>query len=164
MNLRPRTPSPRARRRLARAFVVALLILAGCTPPPPAETLFTADNAWTDPLPADAEIVGADAFRRGVAAGELALISSAMLAAQAAARESGFDTDVAALEGLRDRSPAVAALLEETAGVRDYDGEREVVLPNDETVSLLGQHRRDRLGRVAWLRPGLEPLACQVRP
>ncbi len=126
------------RRQLAWLPVALLLLLTACGGGTAPETLFQQENAWTAPVPAEADVVSPDAFRQGVASGELALITPAMLAEQARAREATYDADVKTLEGLSRKSPAVVALLQEDAGVPDFQGEHDVTLPSGETVSLLG--------------------------
>ncbi len=131
------------RKELAGRHVVAmaavLLFLVACGAPPAIPTdLLVEENAWTLPVPDEAEIVSPEEFGRRIATGELGLVTSEMLAEQAADREAAFDADRETLTTMSDGSPAVAALLEEAEGVEAYEGERAVELPTGDTVSLFG--------------------------
>ncbi len=133
------------RRRSARGgfaaalapLLLALLAACGGGTQGPAN-LFTEENAWNEPIPAEADIVTPDAFRQGIASGQYELITSAMLAEQAGTREDAFDADVTELKGLPLKSGAVQALLQEVQGVPDYRGGEDVTLPGGDTVTLLG--------------------------
>lgn len=131
------------RKELAWPHVVriaaVLLFLVACETTPKIPTaLLVEENAWTLPVPDEAEIVSPEEFGRRIASGELRLITGAMLAEQAADREATFAADRQALNAMTSASPAVAALLEEAEGVTDYEGERAVELPTGDIVSLFG--------------------------
>lgn len=131
------------RKRLAWPHVVriaaVLLFLVACDTTRKIPTaLLVEENAWTLPVPDEAEIVSPEEFGRRIASGELRLITGEMLAEQAADREATFAADRQALNAMTSASPAVAALLEEADGVVGYEGERAVELPTGDTVSLFG--------------------------
>lgn len=120
-------------------LAVALLLLVACGGQATVPTdLLVEENAWTHPVPAEAEIVSPEEFGRRIASGELRLVTSEGLAEQAADREAAFAADLQALGASTSASPAAAALLEEAEGVDAYDGERAVELPSGDTVSLFG--------------------------
>jgi len=120
-------------------LAAVLLFLVACGAPPTVPTdLLVEENAWTLPVPAEAELVSPEEFGRRIASGELRLVTSEMLAEQAAERETAFAADREALTTMEDPSPAVAALLEEVEGVEAYEGERAVELPTGDTVTLFG--------------------------
>lgn len=73
---------------LALTFVLAACGGSDPSPnPKPTGDLFKGANAWTGALPADAQTGSSDAFSKGVASGELALMSGAAVEAQKAARD-----------------------------------------------------------------------------
>lgn len=122
-------------------LLLSLLVAcsSGGAPPPGGDPVqLTEKNAWTGDIPADAQTVSADDFKAGLASGDLTLISSADLAAQAAAREQQYQQDKSFLQGLSNKSPALQALLAEAAGTPHYEGDRPVKGPNGQTVVLDG--------------------------
>ncbi|MBB5376691.1 hypothetical protein HNQ07_002155 [Deinococcus metalli] len=131
----------RALQRLALASLT-LGVLAACggggSPKPGPDTVFTDANAWSGAAPSDAEVVSADEFRQRVGSGELAVISSATLEAQRAAREQQFQTDRSFLQGVTDPSPTLKSLLQEAAGASAFEGDRPVKRPDGQTVVLFG--------------------------
>jgi hypothetical protein len=134
---------PMNRKPLAWYHVVPLaalvLLLTACPSTSSVPTsLLVEENAWTFGIPDEAEIVSPEEFGRRVASGELRLITSEMVAEQAAEREAAFDADREALVSAATGSPAVAALLAEADGVDAYEGERIVELPSGDSVSLFG--------------------------
>ncbi|MGI8748829.1 MAG: C1 family peptidase [Deinococcus sp.] len=124
---------------LALAFLLAACGGSDPSPnPKPTGDLFKQANAWTGTLPADAETVSSDAFSKGVASGELVLMSSATLEEQKAAREAQYQQDKAFLKSLPDPSPALQALLAEAAASPTFEGDRPVKGPDGQTVVLFG--------------------------
>ena len=114
---------------VARLSLLALSLVAcggGSSPPTPQPTdpLLTETNAWKDAVPADAEIVSVDDFRKALASGDAVLVSSASLAAQKAAREQQYQSDLAYLSGLSDKGPYVQRLLKAAASVPNANGDR----------------------------------------
>ena len=125
-------------RRCAVPLAAVLLLVACGGPPPVSLDLLVEENAWTFPVPDEAELVSPEEYARRVASGETRLITSEMLAEQAADREATFDADREALASTSSPSPAVAALLAEAEGVEAFEGDRAVELPTGDTVSLFG--------------------------
>ncbi|MFC4453935.1 C1 family peptidase [Deinococcus sonorensis] len=120
----------------ATLLSVLVACSSGTAPPPP--TLYTEKNAWSGAIPGDAQTVSADEFSRGIATGELQLISSADLAAQKAAREAQYQQDLAFLRGLQNPSPAVQRLLDQATAHPTFEGDRPVKVPGGQTVLLFG--------------------------
>lgn len=111
------------------ALVLGLALLAGCgRTRPPGPEVFTEENAWLGGIPADAEVVAPDEFRRLVASGALALTSSLAVEAATEAREARFLQDRQALIDLADPSDALLALLEEAEGHEAFEGDLSLAL------------------------------------
>jgi len=141
------------------ALVLGLsLFLASCgggstpTPPPPAETQLTEANAWKGYIPADAEMVAPDAFKAGLASGELVLFSTASLEAQKAAQDKQFRDDKTFLSGLPDKSPYVQALLEAASDLSSADGDIPTQVGGGKTVGLLSVAQQLRGAVEAYTR------------
>ena len=119
--------------------LLMIVMLAACkTTPEPVENLFAKDNAWLGEAPTDADMVSPEDFRKGIDSGELVLSSSAIITAQAAAREQQYQDDKAFLQSLPDKPPYIQALLAEAAKQPDFEGDRPVTLPDGQTVVLFG--------------------------
>ena len=114
----------------------------GDTPPPAADPLFTPQNAWPGPRPADAETITPEAFRQGIASGDLVLIGPARTTAQRAARAARVSEDRAYLAALPSPSPVVQALLAEAAGDAVHDDAPATI--GGQAVTLLGLDTRLR--------------------
>jgi C1A family cysteine protease len=140
------------RLRLKRGSLVGLLFalaLAACggggggggsssAVTPAAETLFVPANAWSGPLPATAQTISADEFRRMHATGELRIMTPASLEAQQAERKAKLEADRAFLESKTDLSPDVSALLAQSRASTELDAAPGVTLTNGRTVGLVG--------------------------
>ena len=121
------------------------LVLAACggsssspTPVPTTDPLLTEANSFKGEFPADAQIVGPDEFRQGLASGDFSLVSTASLAAQKVAREKQFQDDRAYLNAVPDKSPYLAALLAQAAGLTGVDTDHPVSGPGGQPLLLLG--------------------------
>ena len=141
------------------ALVLGLsLVLASCgggstpTPPPPAETQLTEANAWKGDIPADAETVTPDAFKAGLASGDLQLVSSASLEAQRAAREKQYQDDKSYLQALSDKSPYVLKLLEAAADLSSADGDIPAQTGGGKTIGLMSVAQQLRGAVEAYTR------------
>lgn len=121
-------------------LTVLVTALAACSPGgnQGAETLFTEGNAWKGDIPSDAEKISPEDFRKGIASDELALVSTAILEAQKAARQSQYQADKALLSGIADQDPNTQALLEEATAQPNFEGDRPVTGPGDQQVMLFG--------------------------
>ena len=128
--------------RISALILGLSLFLASCgggstpTPNPPPDTQLTEANAWKGAIPADAETVSPEDFKKGLASGELALFSTASLEAQKAAYEKQYQDDKTFLSSLPDKSPYVQKLLEEAASVPSAD--TDLPAPGAKGVLLLG--------------------------
>lgn len=132
--------SPRSMIAPVLALVV-LLVLTACG----GETfpeVFLEENAWQGGVPADAQVVEPDDFRRMVGRGEVTLTSTLLVEEAAAAREARFDDEMEQLEGSSDLSPALQDLLSELTGVEDFGGDLPVELPSGDSVVLEGPGTR----------------------
>jgi hypothetical protein len=101
---------------------------------PANEDLLTEENAWKGEIPADAEQVSPEEFRRRVEAGELVLSSTASEEAQRAALERQFKADKAFLASIPDPGPALRALLEEAGTQQDFEGDQPFQTPGGMTM------------------------------
>lgn len=131
----------RVRRAVSVGLLLGTLIACGGGSPTPApgETLFTGVNAWTGKLPAGAEILSPDEFRRRVDTGEYRVVSDATLETQVAAQAAQFAQDRAVLEGTPNLSPTLQILRDEVAASPTPEGDRPAALPGGESVLLLGR-------------------------
>ncbi len=120
------------------AAVVLITALAACKPDPVVPEVFLPENAWTEPIPDDAEIVTPDELRRLVARGEVTLTSSAIIEATLAEQQAVFEADLEALAGFASTSETLQALLAEVSGVEHYEADRSIELPNGDTVRVDG--------------------------
>ncbi|THF87017.1 hypothetical protein E7T09_07515 [Deinococcus sp. KSM4-11] len=128
---------------IRRTGLLALLVaLTACSGPssttPPDPTLYTEPNAWTGSMPDGAEQLSPQEFQARVASGDLTVVSTASLAAQAKARQDQFDQDRSFLQGLSSKSPYETALLTAASGVQDAGGDQQATLPGGQTVTLNG--------------------------
>ena len=117
------------------------LLLAACSSPstnPKPDDFFTEANAWQGDIPADAETVSPEAFKKGIDSGEFVLVSAATLEAQRQAKEQAYDANVTYLQGLSDKDSVTVALLKEAADAPDFKPDRSVEVPGVETVVLYG--------------------------
>lgn len=118
--------------------VLLCALLAACNPDEVLADIFTAENAWTGPVPADAEIVTPEELQRRVARGEVTITSTVIIEATQAELQARFEADFTELEGFAGASPSFQALLDEAAGHESYEGDRTVELPNGEIVRVSG--------------------------
>lgn len=131
------------------ALLTLACVLVACgtapTAPPPNPELFKESNAWKGELPPDATTVTPDEFQRGIASGDLKLVSDASLAEQVAARQRQYEQDKAFLQALPEKSPYVAALLAEAQAAQGALGDVAAELPSGQVVVLngLGTRLRD---------------------
>lgn len=127
---------------LAPLFALTLIACGGPSggqpSTPPGSDLFKQENAWKGELPKGAEMLSPEDFQKGVASGDLTLVSDASLAAQAAARRQQAVQDQATLQALPDKSPHVIALLAEANAAADVDGDRTAALPGGQVIVLNG--------------------------
>lgn len=131
-----------------RAFaVIALLALAGCgggggtpatnaTPTPP-ETLFVQGNAWTGAMPANAETVTPDEFRRRQMAGELEVVTPTKQQDLRTARQRNVEAERTFLESKTDLSEEEIALLADSRAAANLDGAPTTTLPGGQKVALI---------------------------
>jgi C1A family cysteine protease len=121
-----------------KSLVVAplVVVLVACPPKttPSAPDPLTEPNAWKAPIPADAEQVSPDEFRRRVASGELTISSAASIEATKKAQEAQFTKDKATIESAASSSPYFQALAEEARTRTTFEGDRPVVTPGGATV------------------------------
>lgn len=134
----------RQRAMVFLTVISLLLTVAGCGSPEPGPEVFTPDNAWTGPIPDDAEVVSPDEFRKRVGAGELVITSTQAEADAAAARQAAYETDHAQLLALSDPSASLQALLHEADGHADFQGDVPVTRPDGDEVVLEGLGTRLR--------------------
>ncbi len=133
---------------LFKILIVAPIVslLMGClteTKPPTPDPL-TEPNAWKAPIPADAERVSPDEFRRRVASGELTITSAASIEATKKAQEAQFTKDKAVIESAAGSGPYFQALSEEARSRSTFEGDRLVTTPSGNTVLLgLGTELRN---------------------
>ncbi|MER3490735.1 MAG: hypothetical protein C4328_12835, partial [Meiothermus sp.] len=122
--------------------MVGLLIsaLVACSPggSKPDPNLFNEGNSWKGGIPADAQVVSTEEFQKGIASGELTLVSTAILEAQKAARQSQYQADKAFLNSVPNKDPNTAALLAEALDSPSFEGDRPVSGPGGESVVLFG--------------------------
>lgn len=100
----------------------------------PAETLFVPANAWGGPIPAAAQRVDPEEFRRRVEAGELEIVRPAHATERRAASRRQFDRDLAALEASATGSPAIEALRAQARSDADPLRDRIVAISPDVRV------------------------------
>ncbi len=131
--------------------VAALLSLAACgggggggggnrapsAAPPAAETLFTSQNEWQGVVPADAENISADEFRRKHAAGELQIVTAQGRAEQEQARREHIQGELQYLESRTDLTDDERSLVERARATQDLFATPMVTLPNGDSVVLL---------------------------
>lgn len=145
-------PQPRHRPPAARATLAALSValaatlgLSACggsgggntTPPPPApETLYVPANSWTGPLPAGAETISAEEFRRRITSGEAELVLPDAAATQRARRQQQLAADLAYLDTLGPLSPTLTTLRD--AARTDSSTDPQMTLEDGRTVRLNG--------------------------
>ena len=146
-----KAPDSHARRARITALAVAFAFtLAACgggggggstpaapPPAPPPETLYVPANAWRGGVPADAEAISADEFRRRQAAGELQLITPDAQQTQRGTRAQQVAADRAFLEAQTDLSAEVTALLAQARAANDLEGEPVATLSNGQKVGLI---------------------------
>jgi PKD repeat protein len=118
--------------QLLIGLILAAALVACPQQQPPAETVFTKENAWQGELPADAEILNPDEFRRRVAAGELVVAQTEEK--QIAALERQFQQDRAFLAALPSPSPWVRELLEAANAAAGYQGDLPFQTPGGPTL------------------------------
>jgi hypothetical protein len=114
--------------QLLIGLTLAVVLVACPQQQPPAETVFTKENAWQGEVPADAEILSPDEFRRQVAAGELVVAQTEEK--QIAALERQFQQDRAFLAALPSPSPWVRELLEAANAAPGYQGDLPIQTPS----------------------------------
>lgn len=120
-----------------------LLLFMACSgpaappPPDPPEELFVEENAWTHPLPGDAQLVEPEEFRRLIEAGELALRSGADIAAQQEEYAARYTENQRTLAALQDKPNYLQDLLAAAAAGSD-PGDVALELPGGEVVMLEG--------------------------
>jgi hypothetical protein len=119
--------------------LLLILLLAGCPSNQNSNSqFFTEDKAWKDDIPADAEVITPEDFKKGIDSGEYVLVSTATLEAQQQERETTYDQNVSFLKGLSTKDPITTKLLEEAAKVPDFQADRSVTLPGGQKVVVEG--------------------------
>jgi hypothetical protein len=122
-------------------WLALVLVLSACWTAPVVtldNKLFSEQNAWKGELPADAQEVSAEEFQRAINAGELVVASDATIAAQADARNKQFQDDKRFLQALPDKPAYVQELLDKSANLSGFDGDKSVTLPNGQKVVVFG--------------------------
>jgi hypothetical protein len=101
-------------------------------------------------VPADAEAVSADEFRRRQAAGELQVITPDAQQTQRSTRAQQVAADRAFLEAQTDLSAEVAALLAQARAANDLEGRagRHPVQRSEGGIDRSGQPHREGGGRL----------------
>jgi len=124
---------------------LALLTLAACggggggvtpvAPPPlPPEALFVTANAWTGALPADAEVLTSDEFRRRQVAGDLVMSTAAAQLDKRTTNRNRVETERRFLAAQTDLSPDVVSLLAAAATANSLEAEAAATLPDGRKV------------------------------
>jgi C1A family cysteine protease len=121
-------------------LMLGLLLLTGCGNNPDSDLtgFFTPDKEWTEEIPGDAELVSPEEFKKQVEAGDLEIITPALLEAQRQERESQYQEDIAFLQGIPDKDSYITALLEEATSKPTFEGDEPIVGPDGETLLVLG--------------------------
>jgi C1A family cysteine protease len=115
------------------------LLLAGCgNGTSNLDGFFTKDKEWPGEIPSDAEIISSEEFKRRVEAGELEIITPAILEAQKQAQQKAYQDNIAFLQGIPNKDPYITALLEGAASKPTFEGDQPIVRPDGKTVSVLG--------------------------
>src|SRR5690606_17481948 len=107
----------------ARVLALSLLALLAACGGETFPEVFLEENAWDGGVPAGAQVVEPDEFRRLVGRGEVSLTSTLLVEEAAAGREDRFDEGKQQLEDDIELSPALQDLLDELAAVDDYAGD-----------------------------------------
>jgi hypothetical protein len=145
ISLKRAAPAPR---RLARAGLCSIalsLYLVGCgggasdAGPGGSTSPLTAENAWSGPAPAGAELVSTAEFERRLAAGTIRITAPGSAASERAALDANFRAHRAALLGFADRPAYVQALLEQSSADSAHPPDTVLTLPSGEQASLLGR-------------------------
>jgi C1A family cysteine protease len=142
---RPAARGSRLRGLLWLASLASLLGVAACgagggdqpPTPPPVERLFEPQNAWPGPDPDDAQWLSEAEFRRQHAAGELTLDAPGTQQAQQQALRQQLTQDLAYLESLPDRDPALDDLVARARAANDPWADAHTRLPDGTRVALL---------------------------
>jgi C1A family cysteine protease len=122
-------------------LIITPLVAALVACPQPPQTgpdPLTEANAWKGEIPADAEVVTPDEFRRRLASGETELSSAAIIATQKATQDKQYQTDRTTLQNIPNPSENIQALLAEAATNPSNRGDRVVEGPDGQPVMLLG--------------------------
>jgi C1A family cysteine protease len=129
----------KCRKWTGKSLLVSFLLLAGCASTgTDLSEFFTPDKEWTEAIPGDAEMVSPEEFKERVEAGELEIVTPAILEAQRQAQQTQYQEDIAFLQGIPDKDPYLTALLERASSAPTYEGDEPTPGPNGETVLLLG--------------------------
>ncbi len=138
-------------------------------PPPPVETLFTAENAWVDPIPSAATQISEDEFRKAIVSGKGVIVSATSLQKQKDARDQAFRDNKAYLTAIANPSAALTALLKEAEAITTDPGDRQSDVLNGPVQLGLGERlkmavRRDQLGKSADSLMGVYTLTYGLLP
>lgn len=129
----------KCRKWMMIGLLLSFLLLAGCASTSnDLSGFYTPDKEWTEAIPSDAEMVSQEEFKKRVDAGELEIITPAILEAQKQAQEKQYQEDLAFLQGIPDKAPYVTELLERAASAPNYEGDEASTGPNGERILLLG--------------------------
>ncbi len=94
-------------------------------------------NATSGPIPAGAEMIAAEEFRRRHAAGQLVITTATAQQEQRTARQRGIETERDFLESKTDLSADVTVLLAQSRSSADLEGKPTATLAGGQKVALI---------------------------
>ncbi len=120
-------------------LLITWLLLSGCTTNNSnLNEFFTPDKEWTEDIPIDADVISPEEFKRQVEAGELVIITPAILKAQEQATQKAYEENIAFLQGIPEKDPYITELLEEASLKPVYEADSSMVTSDGQKVTLLG--------------------------
>ena len=129
--------------------------------PPPPETLFVSANAWTGAVPADAEVVSADEFRRRQGAGELQVGTATTQQATRTTHRNRVEAERQFLASKTDLGADTIDLLAQAANAASLAAQPTATLPDGRKVVLNELGARIEAAAAAY-RTARDPAAART--
>jgi C1A family cysteine protease len=108
-------------KQILTVLIIISLLVACNTPPQPPTFPLTSTEAWTTPVPPDAQVVTPEVFLQRLENNDLRLLPSATLEQQRVVRMQNYQQNLAALQSMANPNETLGAFLNQATQTPDAD-------------------------------------------